>query len=110
VAMKSLFAMQRANGDWFALDDHGSFRVPIFKSARQAMLARARETGMECFRPVVLDEKAFHNLTTTDEGKASFWLVDDPLMKLSRSRPLDRQQLAIYMQNGNAEKTAGVKK
>jgi hypothetical protein len=103
--MKSLFAMQRANGDWYAIDDHGGFRVPVFQSAPQAMLARSRDTGMECFRPVLLDEKAFKNLTTTDEGKASFWLVDDPLMRLSRSRPLDRQQLAAYLQNGNAELT-----
>ena len=102
--------MQRANGDWFAIDDHGGFRVPVFQSANQAMLARSRETGMECFRPVLLDEKAFKNLTTTDEGKASFWLVDDPLMKLSRSRPLDRQQLAAYLQNGKAELATRVTK
>jgi hypothetical protein len=108
--MKSLFAMQRANGDWFAIDEHGGFRVPVFQSASQAMLARSRDTGMECFRPVLLDEKAFKNLTTTDEGKASFWLVDDPLMKLNRSRPLDRQQLAAYLQNGKAELTTQVMK
>lgn len=108
--MKSLFAMQRANGDWFAIDDHGGFRVPVFQSQSHAMLARSRDTGMECFRPVLLDEKAFKNLTTTDEGKASFWLVGDPLMKLSRSRPLDRQQLAAYLQNGNAALTTQVMK
>jgi hypothetical protein len=99
--MKTLFAMRRANGDWFALDDQGSFRVPIFHSSGEAMLARSRETGMECFRPVVLDPAAFKNLTTTDEGKASFWLVADPLMKLSRGLPLDRKQLEQFMVNGD---------
>ena len=98
--MKNLFAMRRANGDWFALDDQGSFRVPVFQSSGEAMLARSRETGMECFRPVVLDAAALKNLTTTDEGKACFWLVADPLMKLSRSRPLDRKQLEQLMRNG----------
>src|SRR5688572_32614652 len=83
--MKTLFAMRRANGDWFALDDQGSFRVPVFHTREEAMLARSRDTGMECFRPVVLDAAAFRNLTTTDEGQARFWLVLDPLMKLSRS-------------------------
>ena len=99
--MSSLFAMRRANGDWFALDDNGSFRVPVFHNSAAAMVARSRETGMECFRPVLLDESAFKNLTTTDGGKACFWLVEDPLMKLNRGRALDRQELAGVMRNGN---------
>jgi hypothetical protein len=106
--MKTLFAMRRANGDWFALDDNGGFRVPVFQSSGEAMLARSRETGMECFRPVVLDAAAFKNLTTTDEGKASFWLVADPLLKLSQGRPLDGKQLEQFMQNGDGQqRTAG---
>jgi hypothetical protein len=100
MAMKSLFAMRRANGDWFALDDGGRFRVPVFPSARAAMIARSRDTGMECFVPAVLDEDAFRNVTNTDEGKACFWLVADPLMKLSRGLPLDRQQLELMIKNG----------
>jgi hypothetical protein len=96
-----MFAMQRANGDWFALDDHGKFRVPVFNSASEAMVARSRETGMECFRPVMLDEAAFLNLTTTDEGKACFWLVRDPSINLSRGRALDRAQLAMILRNGH---------
>ncbi len=93
--------MQRANGDWFALDDRGRFRVPVFNSSREAMIARSRDSGMECFRPVVLDEAAFLNLTTTDEGKACFWLVGDPSINLSRGRSLDRAQLALILRNGN---------
>jgi hypothetical protein len=103
MSMKTLFAMRRANGDWFALDDQGSFRVPVFHSSGEAMLARSRETGMECFRPVVLDPAAFKNLTTTDEGSACFWLVTDPLMKLSRGLPLDRKQLEQFMNNGGGK-------
>lgn len=98
--MKTLFAMRRANGDWFALDDQGGFRVPVFHSSGEAMLARSRDTGMECFKPVVLDAVAFKNLTTTDEGKACFWLVADPLLKLSKGRPLDRKQLEQFLSNG----------
>ncbi|MEP6719252.1 MAG: hypothetical protein ABJB21_08910 [bacterium] len=99
--MSTLFAMQRANGDWFALDDHGRFRVPIFYDRSAAMLARSRESGMECFRPVLLDEATFKNLTTTDGGKACFWLVEDPLMKLNRGQALDTPELARVMRNGN---------
>ncbi|MEP6569635.1 MAG: hypothetical protein ABJC10_07670 [Acidobacteriota bacterium] len=101
--MKTLFAMQRANGDWFALDDRGSFRVPLFHSSGDAMIARSRDTGMECFKPVMLDAASFENLTTTDEGKACFWLVVDPLVKLSRGRALDRRQLEQFMSNGEGQ-------
>ena len=99
--MNTLFAMRRANGDWFALDDRGSFRVPVFHSSGEAMLARSLETGMECFRPVMLDDAAFKNLTTTDEGKACYWLVADPLLKLSRGRSFDRKQLEEFRSNGD---------
>ncbi len=95
--------MRRANGDWFALDDRGGFRVPVFNSSGEAMLARSRDSGMECFRPVVLDAAALRNLLTTDEGAASFWLVADPLMKLSRGRPFDRQQLEQFMSDGEGQ-------
>lgn len=98
--MKTFFAMRRANGDWFALDDDGLFRVPIFHSSGAAMVARSRDAGMECFRPVALDDTAFRNLTTTDEGKACFWLIDDPLMQLSRGRSLEGRDLARLMKNG----------
>lgn len=101
MAINALFAMQRANGDWFALDDHGKFRVPIFYSPGEAMTARSRDTGMECFKPVALDEAAFVNLTTTDGGNACFWLVADSSIKLSKGRALDRDQLAQIMRNGN---------
>ncbi|HUS10555.1 MAG TPA: hypothetical protein VMZ30_08830 [Pyrinomonadaceae bacterium] len=101
--MNTLYALRRANGDWFALDDEGKFRVPIFHSSGAAMRARSRDSSMECFRPVELDASAFQNLTNTDEGKACFWLIADPLMKLSRGRALDRQQLAKFMANGEGQ-------
>ena len=101
--MKTLFAMRRANGDWFAVDDRGAFRVPLFQSSGEALLARSQETGMECFRPVLLDASAFENLTTTDEGKACFWLVADPLRELSRGRAFDCQELSRFMANGEGE-------
>jgi hypothetical protein len=100
MANNSFYAMQRANGDWFALDDRGKFRVPVFHSTREAMIARSRDSGMECFRPVALDEAAFMNLTTTDEGKACFWLVGDPSINLNRGQELDRAQLALILRNG----------
>ena len=99
--------MRRANGDWYALEDEGRSRVPVFVSERDAMLARTRDPGMECFRPVLLDESAFQNLTTTDQGSACYWLVEDPLRRLSLGKPLDSKDLAAIRKNGIA---AGDKK
>lgn len=93
-AMDNYYAMQRANGDWYALEDNGSCRVPVFGSSRDAMIARSRDAGMECFRPTALEPIAFESLTTTDQGRACFWLVDNPEMKLSRGRRIDKAQLA----------------
>src|ERR1044072_9387745 len=45
-AMGSLFAMRRANGDWFALDDRGRFRVPLFSSQWDGLMARVNHRGM----------------------------------------------------------------
>ncbi|MGH9880553.1 MAG: hypothetical protein ACRD6N_03890 [Pyrinomonadaceae bacterium] len=102
--MSGLFVMQRANGDWFALDDHGHLRVPVFHSSKEAMVARSRDWGMECFRPVVLDERALQNLKTADGSSAGFWLVKDPSMNLKRGCPLDFAQFASLVRD-NLEKS-----
>jgi hypothetical protein len=38
--MKEIYAMRRANGDWFALEDHARLQVPLFHSSHEAMMAR----------------------------------------------------------------------
>lgn len=103
--MKLLYAMRRANGDWFAFDDQGSFRVPVFRSTRDAMVARRRDAGMECFRPVALDEVALKNLTSTDEGKATFWLIANPLRNMSHALRLDRKQFEQFIRTPEPQPT-----
>ncbi len=103
--MTTLFAMRRANGDWFAIDDEGKYRVPIFYSRSAAMVARSRDSGMECFKPVHLDGPAFTDLITTDEGKACYWLIKDPLRGLNLGSQLDHQQLTQLMHNGADQTT-----
>ncbi|MEP6635517.1 MAG: hypothetical protein ABJB97_02240, partial [Acidobacteriota bacterium] len=92
-------AMRRANGDWYAMDDQGSSRVPVFESVRDAMIARSRDPAMECFRPVLLEPIALEDLTTTDQGRACFWLVKDPAGKISRSRRIDSTELGRLTSN-----------
>ena len=94
--MSSMFAMQRANGDWFALDDDGRFRVPVFHSHREAMVARARNQGMLLFKPVALDEHALNELAPAGGGSdVYFWLVDNPSANLNRGHSVERTQLAL---------------
>ena len=98
--MSSLYAMQRANGDWFALDDRGRFRVPVFGNQRDGMLARVGHLGMWLFKPVALDVRALGELVTADgEGDADFWLVGGPFTSLNRGRLIDRAQLSLLVRD-----------
>jgi hypothetical protein len=92
--MSSLYAMRRANGDWFALDDRGRFRVPLFSSHRGGMLARVSHTAMLLFKPVALEGRALEEIVTAGGAvETDFWLVDEPFTSLKRGRLVDPAQL-----------------
>lgn len=96
--MTGIYAMQRANGDWFALDDHGRFRVPLFHSSRDAMMARSRNGGMLLFKPVALDARLLEELVPVGGGSdVDFWLVNDQSINLNRGCLLEPAQLALLM-------------
>lgn len=98
--MSSLYAMRRANGDWFALDDGGRFRVPLFSSHWGGMLARVSHHGMWLFKPVALDGRAIEELVPADGiGETDFWLVDDPFTSLNRGRLIDRARLSLLVRD-----------
>ncbi len=95
--MKTLYAMRRANGDWFAVADNGSLRMPIFKSRADAMTAYGRDSGMECFRPVTFDARALEELKRTDGQTASFFMIADPSRHLKHGLRLGFTELAPFM-------------
>jgi hypothetical protein len=100
--MSSLYAMQRANGDWFALDDDGHLRMPVFRSSAAAMHARSGHWGMFLFKATVFDEHALKELASeAGGGELRFWLVDDPFVNLGRGRLLDHTQFDLLMHNGS---------
>lgn len=102
--MKNWYAMRRANGDWFAHDDEGRLRVPVFCSVAEAMQARGRHGGMALFKPSVLDERALADLRpANDADHVYFWLVDNPSTHLKRGRALDHAQLALLVSDTRAE-------
>ena len=93
--MSDIYVMQRANGDVFALDDHGRFRVPLFNSSSDGFLARLRNFGMLLFKPVPLDAGLLKQLAPVGTAEVDFWLVSDPLINLNRGRLVQPEQLAL---------------
>ena len=98
--MSEIYVMQRANGDVFALDDRGRFRIPLFKSSRDGFLARLRNFGMLLFKPVQLDADLLKQLVPVGgAAEVDFWLVNDPLINLNRGRLVTPAQLAVWMRS-----------
>ena len=92
--INDLYAMQRANGDVFAMDDHGRFRVPLFHSESDALLARLRNFGMLLFKPVKLDAGLLKQIVPSGgAAELDFWLVNDPSINLNRGRLIQSAQL-----------------
>ena len=100
--MSSLYAMQRANGDWFALKERAKLRVPVFSSNREAMQARAFNVEMLVFRPVLLDERALKDLEPIAGALPSyFWLVEKASTSMKRGVALSHLELAELSRESN---------
>ena len=92
--------MQRANGDLFALDQKGRFRVPLFHSSRDAMTARMRNGDMLLFKPVALDARLLQELEPKgDENNVDLLLVKDPLRSLKLGEQVDHAELVSIVGN-----------
>jgi hypothetical protein len=104
--MNDIYVMQRANGDVFAIDDHGSFRVPLFHSSHDGMMARLRNVGMLLFKPVALDARLLREIVPVGGAvELEFWLVGDPLSNLNRGRLIEPEQVALLAGNRHQLKT-----
>jgi hypothetical protein len=99
--MGTIYAMQRANGDWFALETRAELRVPVFTSNSQAMQARAFNVEMLVFRPVPVDERALKDLVPAEGDRpACFWLVDQGASNMKRGVALKFAELAQLVRGG----------
>jgi len=101
-----VYAMRRANGDWFALERQGRLRVPLFRSRNDGMIARLRNFGMLLFEPVALDAKLLENISPGVDNDVDFCIVKDPFASLKRSSCVERAQVAQLMRNSNAPSNA----
>ena len=98
--MSDIYAMQRANGDVFALDNKGRFCVPLFHSSRDAMTARLRNGEMLLFKPVALDARLLRELRPKgDQNNVDLLLVKDPLQSLKRGDQVDHAELTLIVGN-----------
>ncbi len=94
--------MQRANGDWFAIKESRSFRVPLFSSQSEAMEARAFNVAMLVFRPALIDETALKDLEQADDERPSyFWLVEKASRNMRRGIVIERQQIALLLRSAD---------
>ena len=102
--MKEIYAMRRANGDWFALKDHARLLVPLFHSSHDALMARLRNFGMFLFEPVALDARLLQEVSPAGTGSdVDFCIVNNPFGSLNRGSHLAQAQLASLMSNPNEE-------
>ena len=98
--MTDIYVMQRANGDLFALDHHGRFRVPLFHTRGDAMTARLRNGDMLLFKPVVVNARLLGEMTHKgSRTDVDFLLVKDPLLSLKQGDPMDHAEVALIMGN-----------
>jgi hypothetical protein len=96
--MSDIFAMQRANGDWFALDHHGHLRVPLFHSIHDATMARLRNFGLMLFEPVVIDALFLKEIVPlAGEDEVDFCMIDDPFASLKRGVTVGRRELSLLI-------------
>jgi hypothetical protein len=93
--MNNIYAMQRANGDWFAFDDRGCFLVPVFHNIGDAMIARTRNFEMLLFKPVALDTRLLKQIVPANGGgDVDFRMVNNPVAKLNRGSLVELTHLA----------------
>jgi len=96
--MTNVYAMRRANGDWFALEDNGKLRVPVFHSTHDAFMARLRSVDMLLFSPIALDAGMLNDIVG-GRGEVDFCIVDNPFASLRQGSRLPQSQLTSILSN-----------
>src|SRR5687768_3624787 len=104
--MSNIYAMRRANGDWFAFEGRGRFRVPLFRSSHDAIMASLRNAGMLLFRPVALDAHLLKEMVPAGgSGYVDFCMVKDPLISLRRGKPVGQEDLVLFLNKSGERST-----
>jgi hypothetical protein len=92
--MGTVYAMRRANGDWFSREVNGRLSLPLFHSVHDALMSRLRNFGMLLYKPVTLDSRLLKQLLSQDGAKdLDFCLIEDPFASLEHGQLIERGQL-----------------
>ena len=98
--MSNLYAMRRANGDWFVVEAHQRLRVPLFHSSHEAMMARLRNVGMSLYQPVALDAHLLKQIAVWGGGAyVDFAVVTDPFSSLTRGKSRELAEVEVALAN-----------
>jgi hypothetical protein len=104
--VKEIYAMRRANGDWFAFEGQGRLCVPLFLSSHDALISRLRNFGMLLFEPVALNGQLLTEVAPAGAGSnLDFRLVNDPFASLTRGSHLALAQVASLINGANVHET-----
>lgn len=96
--MSDIYAMRRANGDWFAFEVGGRLRVPVFNSPEDARISRVRNFGMLLFKAVALDANFLQEISRVGVGgEMDFCIIKDPHASLKRAKVIEHAQLAMQI-------------
>jgi hypothetical protein len=98
--MSTVYAMRRANGDWFSSEVDGKLSMPMFHSVHDALMSRLRNFGMLMYKPIQLDSRLLKQLLSQDGGQdLAFRLIEDPFASLDRGQHIDLGQLLNILQH-----------
>ena len=99
----SLYGMQRANGDWFAIKEPLRFRVPLFSSMSEAVGVRAFNVEMLVFSPTIFDEHSLRQVgQREDDRPVYFWLVEKASRNMRRGIALQHEDMALILSGADA--------
>ena len=104
--MGDIYAMRRANGDWFAHEVNGRLHLPLFHTVHDAFMSRLRNFGMQVFQPVTFDARMLEQLDSNGGGvNVDFYMIEDPFVNLRRGQLLGRAQLASLLSSNQGVKS-----
>ena len=92
--MGDIYALRRANGDWFAHEVNGRLHLPLFYTVHDAFMSRLRNFGMLLFQPVTFNAHMLEQLDSKGRGgNVDFCMIDDPFESLKCGQILARAEL-----------------
>jgi hypothetical protein len=102
-----MYAMQRANGDWFVHEINGRLSLLLFHTVHDALMSRLRNFAMLVFKPVRLDSSLLSQLISEGGGKDfDFCMLEDPFVRLEHGQMVRSGKL-LNLTNPPLERFAG---